>query len=144
MALFGAIIAVGLGPALWLGAQFGELSPVRPPAAVVDQVRAPGGEGAGAVPGDDPTILDVDADERPVPVAETTSARPQRTATPTRTPSSVAPSPATESPTAEPTASVTSSASEPPVESTGLPTTPPLDVPLPDGPLDVDVTLASS
>jgi hypothetical protein len=148
MALFGAIIAVGLGPALWLGAQFGDVSPDRPPAVVVDQVRHPGGSGAGAVPDDDPTILHVDADDRPVPVAVTTSARPQRTVTPPRTQPSVSAQPTNASPTAEPSASVSAPVTESPTESTEQPTAPPLDVPpldrpLPDGPLGVDLTLAS-
>jgi hypothetical protein len=36
LALFGAIVAVGLGPALWLGAQFGrfDVAPPRPPVPV--------------------------------------------------------------------------------------------------------------
>jgi hypothetical protein len=53
MALFGAIVAVGLGPALWLGAQFGRLDapPPVPPASVSEQhpgsEQLLGGSGAG-------------------------------------------------------------------------------------------------
>src|SRR4051794_20370842 len=53
MALFGAIVAVGLGPALWLGAQFGRLDapPPVPPASVSEQHPGSdqllGGSGAG-------------------------------------------------------------------------------------------------
>jgi hypothetical protein len=63
MALFGAIVAIGLGPALWLGVQIGDV-PVtreRPPLVQSEQRQGeqrqsvtgtePGGEGAGA---DDP------------------------------------------------------------------------------------------
>ncbi|MDT4991863.1 MAG: hypothetical protein QOH97_1755 [Actinoplanes sp.] len=51
LALFGAIIAVGLGPAMWLGAQFGHVASATspPPAAVVVQENTgKGGEGAAA------------------------------------------------------------------------------------------------
>ena len=58
MALFGAIVAVGLGPALWLGAQFGNIavSPSTPPA--VDRASRTQ-EAPAAVPGaapEDPTV----------------------------------------------------------------------------------------
>ncbi len=61
MALFGAIVAIGLGPAMWLGVQFGEvtLSPDRPPAVttVKQDVEAPrGGSGAGDAPTDSEAI----------------------------------------------------------------------------------------
>lgn len=55
LALFGAIVAVGLGPALWLGAQFGsiQIAPSRPP-VVSEQNSGPeqllGGSGAGDNP----------------------------------------------------------------------------------------------
>jgi hypothetical protein len=53
VALFGAIVAVGLGPALWLGAQFGRFDapPPRAPASVdqqhSDAAQLMGGSGAG-------------------------------------------------------------------------------------------------
>jgi hypothetical protein len=60
VALFGAIVAVGLGPALWLGAQFGRFDAAPPRSSVsVDQTHADntqllGGSGAGATEtGDD-------------------------------------------------------------------------------------------
>lgn len=49
MALFGAIIAVGLGPAMWLGAQFGQATgPTAPPVIGVESDRgnAPGRAGS--------------------------------------------------------------------------------------------------
>src|SRR4051812_17164221 len=54
LALFGAIIAVGLGPAMWLGVQFGDVGGVqtRPPAASVQQ---DGRGGVGAAAPDDQT-----------------------------------------------------------------------------------------
>jgi hypothetical protein len=67
MALFGAIIAVGLGPAMWLGAQFGNASdlPAKPPAVTSEhkpqQDRSNGGA-AGSAP-DDPSVV-VDTDPR--------------------------------------------------------------------------------
>lgn len=51
-ALFGAIVAIGVGPALWLGAQFGtvEVDPVRPPVVTEEMPdRLVGGAGAGEV-----------------------------------------------------------------------------------------------
>ncbi|WP_433793696.1 hypothetical protein [Actinoplanes sp. CA-252034] len=59
MALFGAILAVGLGPALWLGAQIGavDLAPGQRPAPVDEQFPGAdmdfGGAGAGDLPDDD-------------------------------------------------------------------------------------------
>jgi len=56
LALFGAIIAVGLGPAMWLGAQFGHtttLQPSKPPAATVQQNSGVGG----AAPNDPAEVL---------------------------------------------------------------------------------------
>ena len=55
LALFGAIVAVGLGPSLWLGVQFGEVevAPTRPPAVSVQDAGGQellGGAGAGAAP----------------------------------------------------------------------------------------------
>jgi hypothetical protein len=55
LALFGAIVAVGLGPAMWLGAQFGSAIDVPAPAAVTSehgarqQTQDKGGE-AGSAP----------------------------------------------------------------------------------------------
>src|SRR3954466_11802945 len=65
MALFGAIVAVGLGPAMWLRAQFGAMgaAPSRPPAVSSNQQanQAPtqqkGGE-AGSAPEDPSVVLE--------------------------------------------------------------------------------------
>ncbi|SFF61884.1 hypothetical protein SAMN05421541_11596 [Actinoplanes philippinensis] len=59
VALFGAILAVGLGPALWLGAQLSvvDLAPSQRPAPVDEQFPGAdmdfGGAGAGEMPDDD-------------------------------------------------------------------------------------------
>jgi hypothetical protein len=80
MALFGAIVAVGIGPALWLGAQFGNLdvSPSRPPTVVSEQNidKAPGAGAAAEVPETEPT-----SPTRYVPLSGTPSARPSSSAT---------------------------------------------------------------
>jgi hypothetical protein len=80
LALFGAILAVGIGPALWLGAQFGDLdvAPSRTPAVVSEQKadKAPGG--AGAAP-EDPTTEPTKR-TRYVPLSGTPSARPSSSA----------------------------------------------------------------
>src|SRR3954452_1388684 len=135
LALFGAIIAVGLGPALWLGAQFGRLpAPPNMPATVVveDTGRTvPGGAGAGA---DQHTTRDTDVRR---PVTGTRSAQPVRTVprtTPspshTTRPTSASPSPIATAPpdvvqspssdavSAEPSASPSASASVPEFEPT--------------------------
>jgi len=98
MALFGAIVAVGLGPALWLGAQFGHFE-VTPPGAPVpvdrthDETTAQlmGGTGGG----EDQTAADntragATPHARARPVRTTHSARPS--ASPTDTSPSVSPS----------------------------------------------------
>jgi hypothetical protein len=61
MALFGAIIAVGLGPAMWLGAQFGNAGdvPSSPPAVRSEQHAGQNqdkGGAAGSAP-EDPTVV---------------------------------------------------------------------------------------
>ena len=81
VALFGAIVAIGIGPALWLGAQFGNLdvTPNRPPAVVSEQKpdKAAGGAGAAAEePTTEPTRR-----TRYVPLSGTPSARPSGSAT---------------------------------------------------------------
>lgn len=49
MALFGAIVMVGLGPALWLGAQFAEAGPLP---AVRSPISAEHGDGGGVPTGE--------------------------------------------------------------------------------------------
>jgi hypothetical protein len=151
MALFGIIVALGLGPAMWLGAQFGatDITPVRPPVITVDHVPAPGGVGAGAEPVDDIATdaveneVEIEADTPRRPVESTTTARPtptvERSATPT-----VAPPTSTPSPSAEPTATTSAPVSTTPTETSGQPSTPAEPVlPLPDESIGVGVTLAS-
>jgi hypothetical protein len=79
MALFGAIVAIGIGPALWLGAQFGNLdvAPVRPPTVVSEQKVDKGGAGAAA---EEPTAEPTKR-TRYVPLSGTPSARPSSSAT---------------------------------------------------------------
>lgn len=130
MALFGAIIAVGLGPALWLGAQFGDVdgTPATPPAVVSEQnaEKAPGR--AGAAPDEEP-IVEPTKRTRYVPLSGTPSARPSATAKSTAPEPSESTEPAAEpSPSDDPTT--------PPTESTSTPATPPgddaTDPPAPD------------
>jgi hypothetical protein len=149
MALFGAIIAVGLGPAMWLGAQFGvvDVTPARQnTTSIVDEARAPGGEGAGTVPDDGPRVLDADADTPPLTVV-TPSTRPSRAAAPTRTAKPTTVPPTSTSPGAEPSASTSAPVTEPPTESTDGPgdTEPTAGAerePLLEAPLGVGITLA--
>ena len=145
-ALFGAIVALGLGPAMWLGAQFGgvPITPVQPPAITVDQVRAPGGVGAGEEPDDTTEVLDTKAAERQRPVAVATTPRPTITATRVRPTATAAPS--TASPSAEPSATATTSAppvSDAPTESTETPVEPTVEPTSEQpGPLDVSIGVA--
>jgi hypothetical protein len=151
MALFGAVIAVGLGPALWLGAQFGaiDVTPTRPSTtSVVDEAVAPGGKGAGAEPDDGPRVLDADADTPPLTVV-TPSSRPQRTSVPTRTsaPTGTTAPPTSSSPDAEPSATSSAPVSEAPTESTSEPaaTEPTAGTqrePVVEAPVGVEITLA--
>jgi hypothetical protein len=111
MALFGAIVAVGLGPALWLGVQFGGLQifTERPP--LVSEQRPGdqnlvGGRGAAADSPADP-VLGSTPRSNVLPITSSPSATPSgtRSASPTR---SSGPS---RSPSAQPSASPTSSPS---------------------------------
>jgi hypothetical protein len=153
MALFGAIIAVGLGPAMWLGAQFGgvDVTPTQPTTtSIVDEARAPGGTGAGAEPDKGPRVLDADADtdaDRPPLTVVEPSARPQRTTAPVRTSTPTEAPPTSSSPGAEPSASSSAPVSEPPTESTDEPgpTAPTAGAdrePVIEAPLSVGITLA--
>ncbi|MEV8509368.1 hypothetical protein AB0368_31680 [Actinoplanes sp. NPDC051475] len=140
MALFGAIIAVGLGPAMWLGAQFGEatLTPQRPPAVTVqhnDATKPQGGSGAGDAP-DQTEIVRTE----PKAVTQPLRSRPK----PAPSASSVSPSPSESEPTTPPTETTppaddeSQEPSTPPTESTTEPTTPPTgddpEEPLPPDP----------
>ncbi len=63
MALFGAIIAVGLGPAMWLGAQLGAIAASPHQAPVVSSEQQPNeapeqqGSGAAGLTPEDPSIV---------------------------------------------------------------------------------------
>jgi len=138
-ALFGAIVAVGLGPAMWLGVRLGavDFAPVRPP-VVGEHTAGPeqlvGGSGAGDSPVDaDETIK---ATPRATVLRLTTSPSPRahtRKASPT--PAQITTSPivsaspsGTGGPTTPPTGS-TGGPSTPPTESTTQPTEPPTPPP---------------
>ena len=135
MALFGAIVAVGLGPAMWLGAQFGAMgaAPSRPPAVSSEQQpnQAPtqqkGGE-AGSAPGDPSVRLDTKSRANYRPLNSTPSPSPSA--------SSPAESPDPDDSTTEPTEGTTSPSpssepSTPPTESTSDPTDQPTVPPSP-------------
>jgi hypothetical protein len=86
MALFGAIVAIGLGPAMWLGAQFGQatLSPDRPPAVTTvqqDEVAPRGGSGAGDAPTDAEAIR-TEPKTNTRPLTRTNNGRPVVTESP--------------------------------------------------------------
>ncbi|MGK5681209.1 hypothetical protein [Actinoplanes sp. URMC 104] len=158
MALFGAIVAVGLGPALWMGVQLGAVqeSPVQPPA--VSEQRAEqagqellGGTGAGAAADDTPVTgtrprsdarpLTTSPSAKPSPSASSSSPTPS----PTSTSVTTEPEPTTDGPTTPPTESTTepttgpTGTTEPPVEDeTGYPTLPPEDDPDEDEPTYAD------
>ncbi|SNY30512.1 hypothetical protein [Paractinoplanes atraurantiacus] len=145
LALFGAIIAVGLGPALWMGVQLGSMPtrPGQPPAVITDQQKVTndqlvGGSGAGEATSDSddspvdtaPQVnvlpLTTSPAAEPTPTATTTSPEPSPTVT---TPSeSASPSPTTDAPATPPAEETTSPAE---TEPTGIPptdeTTPPVE-----------------
>jgi hypothetical protein len=143
VALFGAIVAVGLGPALWLGAQFGTatVTPDRPPAVVEanQDKKAPGGAGAAR---EDP-VAEPKPKSQYVPLSATPSVRPS--ASTEAVPAGADDDPDNQPATTEPTPS--SGPSTPPTEATtdptggpstgdpdtGIPTDPPPD---PDEPGD--------
>ena len=137
MALFGAIIAMGLGPAMWLGVQFGEArASDRPPAVTsVQNVEAPlGGSGAGDAPADAEAIR-TEKKSNTEPLDRTKNSRPKGTkpASPSPSPSDKPSTPPT-SPSA-PTSPDPDEPSTPPTESTSPPTDPPTkDDPDPDVP----------
>jgi len=144
VALFGAIVAVGLGPALWLGAQFGTATavPARP-ATVVEanqDTKAPGR--AGAAPDDDQQESAPKPQSHYVPLSSTPSARPSASASspaesdgePQTAPATSEPTPS-DDPSTPPTESTTDPAGDPPTgdPDTGLPTDEPAP-PQPDEP----------
>jgi hypothetical protein len=149
VALFGAIVAVGLGPAMWLGAQFGAASaaPSRPPAVSSERqpTQAPtqqDGGGAGAAPEDPSVGLENKprAEYRPLRSTPSPSASASSTA---ETPdpdhsSSTAPTGATTSPS--PSAEQSTPPTETTSEPTGTPTGGDSDVPPSPPPTDSEPT----
>ncbi|MBG0567641.1 hypothetical protein [Actinoplanes aureus] len=139
LALFGAIVAIGLGPALWLGAQLGtvKLAPDERPATVGEQVPDTGTEldfgGAGA--GDSPETADP-VTRYPIPPADSRTLRtttkspadpvveftPSRSVSPSASPSisEPAPSPSVSpsAPSADPEPSGPPTGDDPDVEPT--------------------------
>lgn len=108
MALFGALVAVGLGPSLWLGAQVGEILsvPTAPPAVTVERDNT-AGEGA-AAKDDRASVVRTDVNDRPRTLTnETTNRLPRNNS---RTKSPVKPQPSAEAPPTAPTEE------EPPVQ----------------------------
>src|SRR5690242_8939583 len=131
-ALFGAIVAVGLGPAMWLGVRLGavDTAPARPP-VVGEHTAGPeqlvGGSGAGDSPLDGSTVKATPRatvlrlNTSPAPRAHTTTASPTVSVSPT----------GTGVPTTLPTGP-TGGPSTPPTESTSQPTEPPSPPPTTD------------
>jgi len=146
MALFGAIVLVGLGPALWLGAQFGDgAGAATKPPAVTSEVKANQDQGgvAGAAPEDQPVVVDTRQRGDMVPLSGTPTATPSASATPTKPADTddAAVDPA--DPTTEPTPADETTA--PTTEPTTDPATPPADddpelPPVPPGGSDEDPT----
>ena len=137
VALFSAIVAVGLGPALWLGVQFGgvEVEPNRPPA--VSEID-PGGQeylgGRGA--GSDATT-DTGAVVKTAPRANTRSITRSPSPSPSNSPTPTDPGPSsspseTADPSDDPTATPTDPAPDPTEPPDVDPTIPP-DPPDPPG-----------
>lgn len=123
MALFGAIVAVGLGPAMWLGAQFGAMGtvPSRPPAVSSElqpnstATQQKGGE-AGSAPQDPSVVLHTKPKAHYRPLDPTPSRSPSASTKTHR--------PDPDDPTTEPSPSSSPSEkpSPSPSESTGSPT----------------------
>ena len=117
LALFGAIVAVGLGPAMWLGAQFGQVTgvPSTPPAVTVQQDQGRGGVGAAAP--DEPDVIKTKPKSNVEPLV---------TATPKPHKSSATPS---ASASASPSESTPSGSPSPSTNESTPPTDPPTDPP---------------
>ena len=128
LALFGAIVAVGVGPALWMGVQLGggQVTPANPPAVSeqrpADSKELLGGTGAGAPDesGGGGSLIDSEPQGNVLPLSKSPSAKPSPSAggEPEDAPSDPAP---TVSP--EPSRSA-NRPSVPPTESTTQPTGP--------------------
>ncbi|MFG1608900.1 hypothetical protein [Actinoplanes sp. NPDC049265] len=94
MALFGALVAIGLGPALWLGVQIGDVtvSPPKPPVVQSEQKQSVtnprGGEAAGAADPEPVTVPEPQRKARNMPMTEPPRPKPSKT---TKAPESPAP-----------------------------------------------------
>jgi hypothetical protein len=135
LALFGAIIAVGVGPALWLGAQLGavNLAPGQRPGPVGEQFPGAdmdfGGTGAGDLADDGPVITysySPPTATSPVPRLVATGRPSPALTVPPRPPASSSPSPSvsssvstSSSPSADPSAAPSTSDSASPSASAG-------------------------
>lgn len=131
LALFGAIVAVGVGPALWMGVQLGgvQVTPTNPPVVSeqrpVDGRELLGGSGAGApddASGD--AVIDTEPQGKVLPLSKSPSAEPSPSAS--SKPEAV---PAGAAPTVSPQPSRSSGTggddpTGPPTESTTQPTGP--------------------
>jgi len=134
LALFGAIVAVGLGPAMWLGAQFGNSTdlPNRPPAVSSEQnLHQDNGGAAGSAPQDPTAVLDPKPRANIKPLGNTpirpsasSSGKPPGHQRPSATPSTGSPSPSP-SDSSTPPADPSGPGSPPPSGGGGGGTTPP-------------------
>ena len=129
MALFGAIVAIGLGPAMWLGVQFGQVTsaPDRPPAVISEQqpLDAPrGGSGAGDAP-TDAEVIRSEPLSNSEPLTRTRNARPM-TESPSASPSAST-DPTTTPPVQPGTSEPQEDETEPPTEPSLPPVEPPDD-----------------
>jgi hypothetical protein len=124
LALFGAIVAVGLGPALWLGAQFGNVAvPTDRSPAIISEQKADVSGGAGSAPEDPATTLETRPRSEIKPLSDRPSPRPSGSA-------STAPEPdddATTKPPAKTEPTPTDEPTTPPTEQTTAPTDEPSD-----------------
>ncbi|MEV4278019.1 hypothetical protein [Actinoplanes xinjiangensis] len=117
LALFGAILAVGVGPALWLGAQLGavNLAPGQRPAPVGEQFPGVdmdfGGAGAGELPDDDEPLITYTYTPL-TPATAVTSVKPSPVATGDSLPSRTVP-PAPPPPVPTPTSATPPSSPSP-------------------------------
>jgi hypothetical protein len=142
VALFGAIVAVGLGPALWLGAQFGNVTvPTERPPAIISEKADLGGE-AGSAPQDPETTLQTKPRSGIKPLTDRPSPRPSRSAStapePDDDPTTDPPATTKPTPTDEPTTPPTEQTTAPDGEPSDGETTEPGDET--DPPLPPDVT----
>jgi hypothetical protein len=118
MALFGAIIAVGLGPAMWLGAQFGNANdlPTSPPAVRSEHNPAQNqdkGGAAGSAPEGPTVVVEPTPRANIKPLDDTPAARTSSRST-RKAPAKPSTGPSASSPTPSPSDDATT----PPTEST--------------------------